>query len=269
MNFNERQYINESYADVVSTYDNTKKFIISQADFLAPRNITDFVLLPNLPTYMLYRYSEPVIKYMPYAMNEIKSNPSGTGYLFGSGSSKVASAFIAPGAIGAGYKVINVSTKALVYASTKGAPMLFSSVKKLGGLKYFSIQPQAGTQLIWQQASKSAQAAADASFASGSIGAAKVWATKARIKAAQLPTEGKIRFVPDKNYRPSKPINRGKNNGYIDRFNNEWIAGPSRTPGELFEWDIQLSALGKKKIGWASRDGNHVNVSLKGRITHE
>jgi hypothetical protein len=131
---NERQYIHESYADAVNTYDNTKKFIIAQANFLAPRNITDSLLFSSLPTYILYRYSEPVIKYMPAAMNEIKSDPSGAGYLFGSGFSKVASAFVAPGAIGAGYKVINVSTKALAYASTKGAPILFGGMKKIGGL---------------------------------------------------------------------------------------------------------------------------------------
>jgi hypothetical protein len=38
---------------------------------------------------------------------------------------------------------------------------------------------------------------------------------------------------------------------------------------ENFEWDIQLSAIGRKKLGWASRDGKHINVSLKGRITHD
>ena len=125
-----------------------------------------------------------------------------------------------------------------------------------------------GAPLTWQQAAKKAQAVADAAFPPGSIGAGKVWTTKARIKAAQLPTDGKIRFVPGKKYQASNPILRGKNDGYIDRFNNEWIRGPSRTLGEPFEWDGQLSALGRKKLGWASRDGKHINVSLKGRITH-
>lgn len=37
---------------------------------------------------------------------------------------------------------------------------------------------------------------------------------------------------------------------------------------EPFEWDIQLSELGKKQLGWASRDKKHLNVSLKGKITH-
>jgi filamentous hemagglutinin len=60
-----------------------------------------------------------------------------------------------------------------------------------------------------------------------------------------------------------------KNGGYLDKFNNEWTKGPSRTLGEVFEWDVQLSPVGKNKLGWASRDGKHLNVSLKGRITHE
>jgi len=38
--------------------------------------------------------------------------------------------------------------------------------------------------------------------------------------------------------------------------------------GQPFEWDVQLSDLGKKQLGWATRDGSHLNVSLDGRITH-
>ncbi|WP_152810488.1 polymorphic toxin type 17 domain-containing protein [Ostreibacterium oceani] len=30
---------------------------------------------------------------------------------------------------------------------------------------------------------------------------------------------------------------RGPNNGFIDRFGNEWVRGPSRTKGQAFEWD--------------------------------
>ena len=51
---------------------------------------------------------------------------------------------------------------------------------------------------------------------------------------------------------------------------NIWTKGPSRTKGEAFEWDVQLSKRGKEKIGWLSHDANkgHVNVSLKGKVTH-
>lgn len=99
--------------------------------------------------------------------------------------------------------------------------------------------------------------------------------TKSRLKDQQLPTEGKIRFVPREDYTPSNPLNKGVNKGFYDRFGNEWKKGPSRTPGEPFEWDVQLSQKGKQQlghlsrdVGHLSRDGKHINVSLKGKITH-
>lgn len=93
---------------------------------------------------------------------------------------------------------------------------------------------------------------------------------KGRIKAARLPSEGRIRYVPPENYNPAQSLPRGINNGYIDRFENEWVKGPSRTAGEDFEWDVQLSPQGKNQLGWLSPDDNisHINVSLKGEITH-
>ncbi|AIK97194.1 polymorphic toxin type 17 domain-containing protein [Candidatus Odyssella acanthamoebae] len=95
------------------------------------------------------------------------------------------------------------------------------------------------------------------------------YSIKSRLKDAQLPTQGKIRFIPRKSYNPSKPLDRGDSYGYVDRFGNEWTKGPSRTEGQDFEWDIQLSRQGQSKIGWASRDNKHVNVSLDGKITHK
>jgi len=38
--------------------------------------------------------------------------------------------------------------------------------------------------------------------------------------------------------------------------------------GPTFEWDVQLSNTGRNQLGWASRDGSHLNISLDGRITH-
>ena len=73
----------------------------------------------------------------------------------------------------------------------------------------------------------------------GSVGSMRVWTPKARIKAAQLPTEGKIRFVPDEDYQASMALPRGESNGYIDKCGNEGIKGPSSTPGQPFEWDVQ------------------------------
>ncbi|WP_380181025.1 polymorphic toxin type 17 domain-containing protein [Kalamiella sp. sgz302252] len=103
----------------------------------------------------------------------------------------------------------------------------------------------------------------------GTAGAAQPWTTKGRINYVQLPTQGKIRFVPDSNYSPSNPLPRGPNNGYVDKFGNEWVKGPSRTAGQAFEWDVQLSPKGKAQLGWATRDGSHLNISLDGKITHK
>ena len=89
---------------------------------------------------------------------------------------------------------------------------------------------------------------------------------KCIIKQAKLPTKGKIRYIPPENY--GKQLPRTSNGGYIDRFDNVWQKGPSRTMGEAFEWDVQLSPRGKAMLGWLSPDGRHLNVSLKGRITH-
>src|SRR5690606_18727985 len=85
---------------------------------------------------------------------------------------------------------------------------------------------------------------------------------KARCKAAELPIRGRIRYVPPKNYNPGSPLPRGPNDGYIDRVGNEWVKGPSRTPGQAFEWDVRLSHTGRQQLGWLSREGKHVNVTL-------
>jgi RHS repeat-associated protein len=92
---------------------------------------------------------------------------------------------------------------------------------------------------------------------------------KGAIKAAELPTKRRIRYVPPHNWKPGMPLPRGQQNGYIDKFGNEWTRGPSRTAGQAFEWDVQLSRHGKEKIGWTTRDGSHANVSLDGEITHK
>lgn len=103
----------------------------------------------------------------------------------------------------------------------------------------------------------------------GSVGAAQPWSMKGRIKHVELPTQGKIRYVPPESYNPSSPLPRGPNNGYIDKFGNEWTKGPSRTQGQAFEWDVQLSKQGRSQLGWATRDGSHLNISLDGKITHK
>ncbi|WP_217990190.1 polymorphic toxin type 17 domain-containing protein [Pseudomonas indica] len=32
---------------------------------------------------------------------------------------------------------------------------------------------------------------------------------------------------------------------------------------------MQLSKQGRSQLGWATRDGSHLNVSLDGKITHK
>ena len=91
---------------------------------------------------------------------------------------------------------------------------------------------------------------------------------KGVIKNNQLPIKGKIRYVPPKNWTASQPLPK-KDGQIVDKFGNKWIEGSSRTKGQSFEWDVQLSKKGKSQLGWASRDGSHVNVSLDGKITHK
>ncbi|MGW7821813.1 polymorphic toxin type 17 domain-containing protein [Streptomyces puniciscabiei] len=92
---------------------------------------------------------------------------------------------------------------------------------------------------------------------------------KGLIKKAQLPFRGRIRYVPPSGTSVSAGLPRAPRGGFIDKFGNIWVKGPSRTPGEPFEWDVQLSRQGRAQLGWASRDGSHLNVSLNGRITHK
>lgn len=87
------------------------------------------------------------------------------------------------------------------------------------------------------------------------------------VKGAKLPIVGKIRFIPRPSDAKSGRLLK-KNGGFVDKFGNIWKKGPSRTKGQAFEWDVQLSAKGKAQLGGLSRDGKHLNVSLDGKITH-
>ena len=94
------------------------------------------------------------------------------------------------------------------------------------------------------------------------------WSKKSRLKAANLPTQGLMRYVPDKCYDPANPLPRTHGRGgYIDRFDNVWLKGPARGEQAGFEWDVQLSKRGKKMLEWTN-PGDYINVSTKGEITH-
>jgi uncharacterized membrane protein YgcG len=115
-------------------------------------------------------------------------------------------------------------------------------------------------------------------FPPGSVGAAKSWSIKSRLSERGLPNEGKVRYVPPEGYDPKVPLPRGNHGGIIDRFGNEWVKGPTRTKGQLFEWDVRLSRVGESHFAKLEEqfgpfvrklnDGPYVNVSPFGHITH-
>jgi hypothetical protein len=102
---------------------------------------------------------------------------------------------------------------------------------------------------------------------------AKHKSIKRLIKQEGLPTKGKLRYVPPKKLHSFDrlPYEKlpGNRIGFIDRFGNLWVEGKSRTKGQLFEWDVQLSKQGIQQVGWMTRDNSHLNVSLDGRVTHK
>ncbi len=95
---------------------------------------------------------------------------------------------------------------------------------------------------------------------------------KTLIKKAKLPTKGGVRYVPPTNVNVATGLPRTSGGGYVDKFGNVWERGPSRTPGEPFEWDVQLSKHGRNQYSWlkpgSGKPLRHLNVSLKGIITH-
>jgi hypothetical protein len=88
------------------------------------------------------------------------------------------------------------------------------------------------------------------------------------ITKARLPQQGRVRYVPPEGWTPSQPLPRGPQHGYMDRFGNEWTTGPTRTPGEPIEWDVQLPPNPTELMLRLSPDGSHVNVSMGGEVTH-
>ena len=97
--------------------------------------------------------------------------------------------------------------------------------------------------------------------------------SKSLLKEAKLPRKGKMRFIPSKSDLMRGKLSTqkvGNERGYVDKFGNVWIKGPSRTNGEEFEWDVQLTKTRGElfKRSGLSSDGKHLNVSLQGRITH-
>jgi hypothetical protein len=87
-----------------------------------------------------------------------------------------------------------------------------------------------------------------------------------KIKNMGLPTDGPIVFVPPKKWNPKNPLRTSDKKGFLDAFGNQWRKGPSRTPGQAWEWDVV--PRGQSSLKNLSRDGSHLNVSLGGKVTH-
>jgi len=89
---------------------------------------------------------------------------------------------------------------------------------------------------------------------------------KGLLKDAGLPHTGRVRFVPEANAL-NTGIRTAPQGGFIDKFGNIWQRPRGNIVGDL-HWDVQLSPTGKSQLGWASKSGNHLNVSRDGRIVH-
>ena len=75
------------------------------------------------------------------------------------------------------------------------------------------------------------------------------------LRNLNLPTDGDVPFVPPNGWHPTQPLPT-RRGGYIDRKGRIWTKGRSITPGQHFEWDVQLP------------HGDHLNVDWGGTITH-
>lgn len=71
-----------------------------------------------------------------------------------------------------------------------------------------------------------------------------------------LPSGGDFPFVAPKGWHPTMRLWPGGDQGFVDAKGRLWKRGRSITPGQPFEWDVQL------------RDSSHLNVDLEGHISH-
>jgi hypothetical protein len=89
-------------------------------------------------------------------------------------------------------------------------------------------------------------------------------------QAAATGPERLFAYHPPKQTRPNElPVEWRRGRKYFrDHWGNLWGTGPSRTRGDAFEWDVQLSPNAPAWMRGLSRDGRHIDVSLSGRISH-
>jgi len=67
--------------------------------------------------------------------------------------------------------------------------------------------------------------------------------SKSLLKEAELPRKVRMRFIPSKNDLLRGKLSTqkvGKKTGYVDKFGNVWVKGPSRTKGEALNGMFNL-----------------------------
>ena len=168
-------------------------------------------------------------------------------------------ALLQDGAMEAGFWIVAPEAKVLQLAYKLGKAVKLGTKITKGGKVLIQI-----TDKVVSKEAKVAIAKAG-----GRVVEKTVKTISGAIKAARLPSTGKIRFVPRPADVKNGNILRASKEGYVDKFGNVWRKGASRTKGQAFEWDVELSKTGKAQLGSLSKKGNHANVSLDGKITHQ
>lgn len=121
-------------------------------------------------------------------------------------------------------------------------------------------------------------------FHPNSVGAAKRWANiYEKLDIMKLPHNvGEVRFTPSKHSIKMKDIdiiNGYSRKGIKDAYDNIWYKGSSKSTrfGEAWEWDVCLSSKGRAMYEKLYKERfphkkfsevTHLNVSLKGKLTH-
>ncbi len=159
------------------------------------------------------------------------------------------------------------------YKTTQAKALEFAKNNPLATPAEYMTTPEGGLFKAIKKAAHNQSAYNEKTSIKGFNGLANKISMKGLIKKKRLPTKGKIRYVPPKKLHVSEGLPRvpmpDGSEGIVDRFGNIWTQGESRTKGQPFEWDVQLSEQGKRQLGWMTRDNTHLNVSLDGRVTHK
>jgi hypothetical protein len=194
----------------------------------------------------------------------------------------------------------------IAVALTKATPILYSyskaaSTKRLGSNDIaLELSRQRGTRMIDSTRPSTNLTAVEAdrsfyqfnlafkrstnTFHPNSIGAGRKWGSiYERLDELKLPHNvGEVRFTPSKHSIKMKEIdivNGYGRKGIKDVYDNIWYKGSSKSTrfGEEWEWDVWLSSKGRAMYEELYKEKfphkrfsevAHLNVSLKGKLTH-